>query len=56
MTMTLTFSLITLNQLLLFVAPDTYLLINPKINGLAFYVMNMNKGLLFKDCRNIKLS
>ena len=55
LTMTSTFLLITINQLVLFIAPDIIVLLLPQATGslsFIFYVMNMNKGLLSK----IKLS
>ena len=44
--MTLTIILITLNELILFTAPDIYVIINPHTSSFIFFVMNMNKGII----------
>ncbi|TMS38572.1 hypothetical protein L596_005267 [Steinernema carpocapsae] len=44
--MTVTVSLITLSQLILFTLPDTALFFRPGMQSMVFYVMNLNKGIL----------
>uniref|UniRef100_A0A1I7YIT9 G_PROTEIN_RECEP_F1_2 domain-containing protein n=1 Tax=Steinernema glaseri TaxID=37863 RepID=A0A1I7YIT9_9BILA len=44
--MTVTVSLITVSQLVLFTFPDTILFFVPDLQSMAFYVMNLNKGIL----------
>ncbi|KAK0400020.1 hypothetical protein QR680_003313 [Steinernema hermaphroditum] len=42
--MTVTVSLITVSQLVLFTLPDTILFFNSQLQSMVFYVMNLNKG------------
>lgn len=42
--MTITVTLITINELLLFTVPDVCLILNPSTNTFFFFLLNMSKG------------